>query len=193
MQYKMKMNIGLNLVFEIVSTKLPVAGVDCLLVGGFAVNHYGYTRNTLDVDFMIAAVHINIVRKIMIQSGFTNISVTDNVVFFNAPNKPLRVDFLQVDRHTMLKLTENAETIVIRGHSLKVPSLKDLLAMKLFALGQAESRRIDKDLPDIAYLAIINELDFKAELLPLCRRFATEDIYRQICDKVKSIQSSEQK
>lgn len=24
--------------------------IDALLIGGFAVNYYGYTRNTLDVD-----------------------------------------------------------------------------------------------------------------------------------------------
>src|SRR5579871_310749 len=30
------------------------AGVEYLLVGGFAVNHYGYHRSTEDIDFWIA-------------------------------------------------------------------------------------------------------------------------------------------
>lgn len=52
-------------ILAIASTRLPEAGVECLLIGGFAVNHYGYTRNTLDVDFMIVADRIDAVRKIM--------------------------------------------------------------------------------------------------------------------------------
>ena len=39
----------------LISRELPAAGVESLLVGGMAVNHYGYTRSTLDVDLMIAA------------------------------------------------------------------------------------------------------------------------------------------
>jgi len=45
----------IDYVFETVSRDLPKAGVEFLMIGGHAVNHYGYTRATLDVDFMIAA------------------------------------------------------------------------------------------------------------------------------------------
>jgi hypothetical protein len=39
---------------RLASTDLPAAGVQCLLIGGFAVNHYGYTRNALDsLDFKV--------------------------------------------------------------------------------------------------------------------------------------------
>jgi hypothetical protein len=32
--------IVLNEILEIASRRLPAAGIDCLLIGGFAVNHY---------------------------------------------------------------------------------------------------------------------------------------------------------
>ena len=35
------------------------ASVDYLLVGGFAVNHYGYHRSTDDIDFWIAVSEAN--------------------------------------------------------------------------------------------------------------------------------------
>ncbi|HEY5296407.1 MAG TPA: nucleotidyl transferase AbiEii/AbiGii toxin family protein [Verrucomicrobiae bacterium] len=35
------------------------AGVEYLLVGGFAVNHYGYHRFTEDIDFWIAVSDLN--------------------------------------------------------------------------------------------------------------------------------------
>jgi hypothetical protein len=66
-------------VFETVARELPAAGVDFLLVGGLAVNHYGYTRSTLDVDFMIAAGDLGKVRDVMVAAGFTNCSLQDVV------------------------------------------------------------------------------------------------------------------
>ena len=38
-----------NEILELAATTIPAAGIKCLLIGGFAVNHYGYTRNTLDM------------------------------------------------------------------------------------------------------------------------------------------------
>src|SRR6266545_3880012 len=38
---------------------LNCAGVDYLLVGGYAVNHYGYHRFTEDIDFWIAVSDAN--------------------------------------------------------------------------------------------------------------------------------------
>jgi len=105
----MKMLI-LDEVLSLAATTLPAAGVSCLLIGGFAVNHYGYTRNTLDIDFMIA-------------------------------------------------------------------------------LAQAPERRTDKDLPDIAYLCVLNNVDVEREIQPLCQRYATDALYQQIQAKIKGLQT----
>lgn len=40
----------LTRILTLAARDIPAAGADCLLVGGFAVNYYGYTRNTLDVE-----------------------------------------------------------------------------------------------------------------------------------------------
>src|SRR5947199_9243513 len=40
------------------------AGVEYLLVGGFAVNHYGYHRFTEDIDFWIAVSDQNFERRL---------------------------------------------------------------------------------------------------------------------------------
>lgn len=54
-------------ILETVAQLLDNKGIDALLIGGFAVNHYGYTRNTLDVDFMVAVndiVHLVLLHEI---------------------------------------------------------------------------------------------------------------------------------
>lgn len=56
---------GFELIFDVVGRQLPAAGVEFLVIGGHAVNHYGYSRATIDVDFMIASGDVATVRAVM--------------------------------------------------------------------------------------------------------------------------------
>ena len=180
---------NLDKIFEIASSRLPAVGVDCLLIGGFAVNHYGYTRNTLDVDFMIVAEQVDDVRTIMREAGFINVDIRDNVAFFSAPDGGPRVDFLRVDSETMSKLLANGARTEICGHVLWIPSLNDLIAMKIFALGQSTARRMGKDLPDIAYLSVINDLDVVLDIKPICDRFGNAEVFALIKGQIEGLKA----
>lgn len=182
-------NQGLMTVLDVASRQLSAAGIDCILIGGFAVNYYGYTRNTLDVDFMIVAQQFDVVSQIMQRSGFTNIASNKNVAFFNAPGSPLRVDFLCVDGDTMRKLIGNAINANVFGYEIKVPALRDLIAMKIFALAQDVDRRLGKDLPDIAYLSVLHDLDLESDIRPLCNQFGTCKIYDLIRGQVEALRT----
>src|ERR1035437_7617801 len=160
-------NQGLMTVLDVASRQLSAVGMDCILIGGFAVNYYGYTRNTLDVDFMIVTQQFDGVSQIMKRSGFTNIASNKNVAFFNAPGSPLRADFLRVDGDTMRKLLGNAINATVYGYEIKVPALQDLIAMKIFDLAQDLDRRLRNDLPDIAYLSVLQNLDLESDIRPL--------------------------
>ena len=164
-------------------------GIEALLIGGFAVNYYGYTRNTLDVDFMFAADHADKLCQAMRNTGFTNIDRQDLAIFFSRPDSAFRVDFLQVDNLTMQQLLESAVMADFHGTQVKVPALKDLLAMKLFALKSNADKRIHKDLPDIAYLVVMHNIDVESDLLTLCERFADEKIFEDIKNEISRIQS----
>ena len=180
----------LDRILETASRRLPATGIDCLLIGGFAVNHYGYTRNTLDIDFMIVADRIGDVRKIMCDAGFINVEIHDNVAFFSDPEGGPRVDFLRVDSETMRELLACASSTDVDGHSLRIPSLKDLIAMKIFALGQDKARRMGKDLPDIAYLSVINRLDVERDIRPLCKQFGSQEIFALVRDQIAALEES---
>jgi len=179
--------VNINCIFETVSKKISAAGIDVLLIGGFAVNHYGYTRNTLDVDFMIAAEDIGKVREVMLGAGFLNIEVMENVVFFQQPAGGLRVDFLKVDRETVRRLMKGAERATIGESVLQVPCLPDLIAMKLFAVAQGSKVRADKDIPDIVYLCLFNNLNLEKDVKPLCEKFAGLQVYEDICSRVREL------
>jgi len=180
---------SLRTIMEIAARQLPAEGVDCILIGGFAVNWHGYTRNTLDVDFMVVAEQLDAVRRIMTQAGFTNIAIQENVAFFSAPDSPLRVDFLRVDRNTMDRLLANAMTANVHGSDVKVPALRDLSGRKIFALSQDIPRRIGKDLPDIAYLSALHNLDLESDIRPLCDRFGGPEVYALIRGQVEALRT----
>ncbi|HMO50399.1 MAG TPA: nucleotidyl transferase AbiEii/AbiGii toxin family protein [Kiritimatiellia bacterium] len=150
------------------------------MIGGLAVNHYGYSRATADIDFMIVASDAANIRRTMTGYGFVNVDERENVIFFSQPGQPVRVDFLRVDHNTMMKLLDDAQSVEFQGRLVMVPSVSNLIAMKLFALKQSWDRRMAKDLPDIVTLARIHELDPEQNIKPLALQFADEFIYQQV-------------
>ena len=175
----------IDYVFETVSRGLPAAGVNFLMIGGHAVNYYGYTRATMDVDFMIVAEDVPAVRQVMKDAGFTNISEGETVVFFSRPGSPVRVDFLPVDSGTVEQLMIQAQQVMYGGARLHVPCLKDLLAMKLFALKGGNPRRKERDFLDVVYLVLENELNVESDLRWLCERFASGTLYDELVVRIK--------
>lgn len=139
---------------------------------------------------MIITEQLDTVRRIMTERGFTNVSIHDNVAFFNDPASPLRVDFLRADRETMLKLLANAIRVNVHGYELRVPALRDLIAMKIFALSHDVARRMGKDLPDIVYLSILHNLNLETDIRPLCDRFGTLQTYELIRTQVEALRKA---
>jgi predicted nucleotidyltransferase len=183
------MDFEADFVFDIVSRQLPEAGVNCLMIGGHAVNHYGFSRATQDIDFMIAVADEATVRRVMSEAGFTNIASHEAVTFFNRPGSALRVDFVKVDGQTMETLYAAAVTVdYFEGRRVRVPQLRDLLAMKLFALKSGNPKREDKDFPDVVHLVIENGLSLETDLRPLCERFATPALYERLCARIRELQ-----
>ena len=154
--------------------------IDYLMVGGHVVNHYGYARFTGDIDLMMMVPDANVMVEIMQNAGFTSYSVEPLVLFFKKPEPSIRVDFLRTDPGTFAKLLYSAQTTTIMGYQVKIPSLPDLLAMKFFSYGQSPATRM-KDLLDIISLSTENKLDPETVLKPLAQKYATDEVYQQVC------------
>ena len=185
------MEFDVDAVFDVITRRLPAAGVDAVMIGGHAVNYYGVSRATQDIDFMVAATDEAVVRQVMQDAGFTNVAIHETVMFFNRPGSSLRVDFLTVDRETLDRLLANAKMIEYFERSgVRVPQLHDLLAMKLFALANGGAKREDKDFSDVVQLVIENHVDVDAELGPLCREFATEAIYNRLRTRIQELSNA---
>ena len=111
------------------------------LVGGFAVNYYGYIRTTQDIDFLVYPSLNNADKMMEALSlfGFGKAGIPKE--YFTKENaavhigvEPNRIDFLTslkgLDNDTIFENLQNAE---IENISVKIISLPDLIKVKKYS------------------------------------------------------------
>lgn len=176
-------------ILDIVATQFPAKGIKAFLIGGLAVNHLGYSRNTLDVDFMVKESDQELVYAVMGQNGYINRRVMENVVFYHHESGGFRVDLLSVDDETHSTLGSRASLVEAYGFKLWLPHVEDLIATKLFALSSGKSKRVGKDLPDVAHLCLIHDIDVEQVLRPLCEKYGALDVYDDVVELMRELVS----
>jgi hypothetical protein len=127
--------------------------VEYLLLGGYSVIFYGYTRTTGDIDFWIKASRKNASRvsKALIEFGFDPANVTPQMFLrkkkvFRIGNPPLQIDILtDVSGLEFDKCYAERTVAEVDGISVSVIGLKDLKKNK-----RASGRL--KDLDDLENL-----------------------------------------
>ena len=133
---------------------LNSAGVEYLLLGGYAVAHYGYECVTKDIDVWIAVNETNVARRsAALQSfgGFTPESVAPSMFLeagkvFAFGREPVRIDILTgPDGVDFAACYGRRHDVIMDGVKVPVISLTDLRANKL-ASGRT------KDLADLEHL-----------------------------------------
>lgn len=177
----MNMNI-----FHLISKISEKKGIDYVLIGGFAVNYYKVTRQTADVDFLITKEDFEKILVLLEKSGYKKDYVHEVFIKLKSDKAYLMdVDFMFVDKETLVKIIKEGKSISIAGEKFIVPSLNNLIALKLHSIKYNPKLRLTKDLPDIINLIRINNVDYKSEgFRELCLRYGTEDIYKKILDSI---------
>lgn len=121
--------------------KLIKADVEFLIIGGFAVNYYGYNRTTGDLDIWIKPDNANRDKliKVLEKSGFnfddlqiigqTNF---EKVFVFHIWEKPYRIDFLTHISGIVFKKAYKAKiTVNIQGLDLPIIDFDHLVLSKM--------------------------------------------------------------
>jgi len=127
-----------------------------LVIGGHALSAHGLSRQTIDVDCLIAVENRGTIDKYLRGAGFELLGETENFARFSHPTHLMPdVDLLFVDRPTFEKLQANS-IILQRGPvALLTPSLPHLIALKLHAIRNNPAREA-RDLGDIIELLRAN-------------------------------------
>ncbi|OGW84570.1 MAG: hypothetical protein A3C35_05165 [Omnitrophica bacterium RIFCSPHIGHO2_02_FULL_46_11] len=171
-------------VFDLINAELKKTKVAYLLIGGFAVNSYGVTRQTLDVDFMITADDDAKVQAVLKANGYQEVQRQDVFVRFKSPRSEwMDLDFMFVDRQTLEAMVKEGNRVQIAGHEFIVPSLMHLIALKLHSLKHNSKMREYKDMVDILRLIEINRIDVNNEdFKTLCVKYGSQELYDKIVE-----------
>lgn len=174
-------------VFYLISEACKKAGVSCVLIGGFALNHYKVTRVTADLDFLITEEDFKRISGLLEGVGYRMDACDNLFARFTSinPENLMDIDFLFVDRETFVKIMDSGEEIIIAGQRFIVASLDHMIALKLHALKYNFAIRSEKDMPDIINLIRIHKIDVRDEgFKELCLKYGTQDIYKKILERV---------
>jgi len=169
-------------IFHLISDVTKKAGISCVLIGGFAVNYYKYTHQTADVDFLITEDDFKKIFGLLQKAGYKQ-DYSQKVFTRLKSNKSylMDIDFMFVDEDTIEKIIKNGKEISIAGQKFIVPSLFNLIALKLHSIKYNPKIRESTDLPDIVNLIRINKVDFKSkDFRELCLKYGTKEIYEKI-------------
>ena len=173
-------------VFQLISDIIQKENVPCVLIGGFAVNHYKVSRNTQDIDFLITKDDFEKIWDSLERAGYHQSWAQENFVLLENAQLLLRkVDFMFVDSATLDKISKEAQPIILAGQKFVVPSLNHLIALKLHSIKYNSKLRLLTDFPDIVGLIRKNNVNVEsADFKELCLKFGTEELYQKILEAV---------
>jgi hypothetical protein len=166
-----------NAVFEILS-RCPTP---LLIAGGHALEAHGVSRQTLDVDLLLAADDARAVDEFLTSAGFRQVAANENFARYAPETSNLaEVDLLFVDAETFEKMRASAVPLQRLGREFRAPSLEHLIALKLHAV-RNNPLRASRDLRDISELLRLNPGKISQETLSgLCDRFGPPDIFSRL-------------
>ena len=174
-------------IFESVHETLSQQEVSYLLIGGFALGHYGASRRTADVDFLLNVAHADLVEKLFVSVGYEKLHRDQLILQLRNTNVSfMDLDFLFVDGQTIDGILKDAQTTMIKGKLFKVPSLQHLIALKLHAM-MSDPRRKLQDMADIVALLRAN-VDFmtEKELTMICEHYGSSGLSEELIREWKS-------
>lgn len=134
--------------------------VDYALIGGFALNVYGLSRNTDDIDFVLRSRDASGTIRFLEVLGYQTLNRTEA---FSNHEHPLsgfsRVDFLYVNGETADALFSSVREFPVFGNfRVRVVKPEHLIALKLFSLSaNPERRALDQE--DLIHLLHQDGLD----------------------------------
>lgn len=115
-------------IFHLVSDVLRHAGVQAVLIGGFAVNFYQFSRTTGDIDFLMTGEDYQRAHPFFAKAGCRQIFQSNLYVSLKSELSPLMpIDIGFVDRKTLEGMIREGKEAVIMECKFVVPSLNHLM------------------------------------------------------------------
>ncbi len=156
-----------------------------LVSGGYAVIAHGHQRTTVDLDLIIPREQKQLWLELASSLGYQLYHEASAFVQFNPPGLGIPpLDIMLVNQETFGKLTADAVPVALlpsSPHSLRVVSLRHLLALKCHAVKHGHPGRIVKDVDDVIRLVQVNRVNVgDDEIRQLFLKHGTPELYEKV-------------
>lgn len=165
-----------------IAEKAALAGLPFLVIGGNAVIAYGYPRTTVDVDLLVREMDRRKWDELIVSLSYRAHQIHPVFHMYNPIPRDLpAVDLMLVNETTFTKLSDKTTQTELGGVRVRIPSLRNLIALKLHALRHGGEHRHTRDFLDVVELAQLNQVDLAApEYVEILARYATPAIVAEI-------------
>ena len=169
---------------QVLEREAPARGVDFIIIGAHAINQYGYSRDTSDVDLLVRRSERDAWLNLFTSLKYTPFSEKPAFLQFKAsPEFVWPVDLMFVNEQTWNKMVAEAIWISIGDARCKVPKLLHLIALKVHALKHSHVGRFMKDFQDVEGLIKVNQLNVASdEIREIFQRYGTADLYEKMAN-----------
>ncbi len=162
--------------------------LEFLLIGGLAVIEHGFARLTTDLDLLVRKGVGETWKRMLLGMGYALINEKESFQQYDRPGAATwPVDLMLVNDPTYEGLAAASLPIEVMGASIRMVSLKHLLALKLHVLKQEKIGRFLDDLIDVVELVKANQLDLQSpELHDLFLKHGNAELYDKVQRLVKA-------
>jgi phosphorylcholine metabolism protein LicD len=160
-----------------------------LIAGGHAVNVYGISRQTGDLDLIVARDDKDKWLELLTKLNYKCFQNDDRFARFK-PDKLAAwpIDLMFVDSMTFSKMITDAHTADYGPTTAKTVSAAHLVTLKIHALKYYQQHREARDYNDLIGLLKTGTAKLTSEQLSeLCNRYATHELYDRLVRDLKIV------
>ena len=152
-----------------------------MIIGGHAVRAYGYARQTVDFDCMVAVHSVNELSKFLRQHDYTEVGRMGGFVRYHCKDRTIGdLDVMPVNEETFGKMLQDSRVIDVGSLKVRVPKPLHLIALKLHAIKNNGQREM-KDGADIIEILRIHGAEIpESELAAMCKRYAPPGFFERL-------------
>ena len=162
--------------------KAEAQDLSFLVIGGLAVIHYGYPRDTGDLDLLILRDRREQWLALFSELQYAVFQDRNTFLQLSPPaTGAWPVDLMLAGETTFDEMLAASLEVEMLGARLRIPSLEHLLALKLHALKHGGVHRHLKDFIDVEGLVMANNIDLETEKIrALFTKYGNMELYEKI-------------
>ncbi len=168
-------------VFDHIASAIKETKAHIVLIGGFAVNYYGVSRHTADVDFLTSEKDYALIFNFLKKFQYSELVRNRLFARVSSTTAEFDLDFLFTKTDTLNGIFKAGRKVKIANHSFTVPSLLHLIALKVHSWKQEPGTREYRDFSDIVELVRRNKLHVKTKKFQdIFLKYGTKEFYDKV-------------